>query len=955
MCAGQYHTCVILANGRVRCWGTNDVNQLGTGEEQSYFTRYVDGRDVLTKGMGDAFLEDAFVDEPNYVARHLACGSYHTCAVLDDGRVKCWGSNTGGRLGIGSLTNGESSTSLYYLGGRLPNVPLGTGRDAKDVSCGLEHCCAALDDGKVKCWGQDTETLPYLGSGMYDRSSEWLGYLQDVVDKSQLPVDDPEYDDDPWLNVAFPAGSFATRVAVGRYHSCAILADGAEVRCWGQNDSGQLGLGHITFVGHPSDMEAAPPVDLGRDQSTGAPLRVSKLALGSYHSCALLTDGGIKCWGNGASGRLGYGEYISRGDGSGAMGDRLPRVNLGRAAVDIALGYEHSCALLDDHTVKCWGSNNYGQLGVGDTSNRGESPSDMGDALPTVDFGGRTAYRIMAGSQSHISCALLRGSDCDACRDEMVCWGQNQYNVLGTGDLYDRGKEPLDLVGLFVDVGSVKPHGDSAVESYPDPDVPAPAPLSGRASVRGIQFTCALMEDRRVKCFGNNDYDLLSIADDVANDMIGDSYDGDSAPFSRIGRTGDPAHHIVALAAGPYHACAVTIKGALWCWGNCISSNYNGYSQLCPTNTGGTLYFPDGAKVKFISAGNGFTCIITYDDRTRCWGTNGEGQLGFGREHTSSRSWVSSEVTEGIDLGTGRHAVYISAGHTHACAALDDGSVKCWGSNWDSELGNGLGGEQNRDNMYQKVGEHRRHGFDSDTMGDNLPRVDLGTGQTASQVEACHRFSCAILDQGGKVKCWGSNYYGVIGAGHRNNIQQDMGDSHPFVNLGDDFEAKQLACVGESVCAVSTTGVVKCWGRVGEYGQLGLGYHEYTKPTLGGDSATDPSPLPSVDVGTGYYAQSLSGGGHADQLMRHMCAHLLPTSDCASLRTAAGLDPAECRAAVKCWGEGGYGRLGNFNSGYHVGEYPGEMGDNNPILDFGAGVLPATQTVFPPHYPAPSP
>ena len=539
MCAGQYHTCVILANGRVRCWGTNDVNQLGTGEEQSYFTRYVDGRDVLTKGMGDAFLEDAFVDEPTYVARHLACGSYHTCAVLDDGRVKCWGSNTGGRLGIGSLTNGESSTSLYYLGGRLPNVPLGTGRDAKDVSCGLEHCCAALDDGKVKCWGQDTETLPYLGSGMYDRSSEWLGYLQDVVDKSQLPVDDPEYDDDPWLNVAFPAD-----------RSRRASRSGGITRARSSRTARRFGAGG-KMIPDSSDSDTSPSWDTRATwrrrrrwtwAATSPRARRSRLEARARVLSLVRAPDGRR---NQVLGKWSLRKarvrriYKSRG-WVRCHGDRLPRANLGRAAVDIALGYEHSCALLDDHTVKCWGSNNYGQLGVGDTSNRGESPSDMGDALPTVDFGGRTAYRIMAGSQSHISCALPAGSDCDACRDEMVCWGQNQYNVLGTGDLYDRGKEPLDLVGLFVDVGSVKPHGDSAVESYPDPDVPAPAPLSGRASVRGIQFTCALMEDRRVKCFGNNDYDLLSIADDVANDMIGDSYDGDSAPFLEDRKNGRP-------------------------------------------------------------------------------------------------------------------------------------------------------------------------------------------------------------------------------------------------------------------------------------------------------------------------------------------------------------------------------------------------------------------------------
>jgi hypothetical protein len=109
---------------------------------------------------------------------------------------------------------------------------------------------------------------------------------------------------------------------------------------------------------------------------------------GQAHTCALLDNQQLKCWG-GNGGRLGLGDAVTRGDGPGEMGDSLPAVNLGtgRTASAIGSGFGvHVCASLDDGQFKCWGGNNNGELGLGDTLTRGASPGQMGDALLPVDL-----------------------------------------------------------------------------------------------------------------------------------------------------------------------------------------------------------------------------------------------------------------------------------------------------------------------------------------------------------------------------------------------------------------------------------------------------------------------------------------------------------------------------------------------------------------------------------------
>jgi alpha-tubulin suppressor-like RCC1 family protein len=154
------------------------------------------------------------------------------------------------------------------------------------------------------------------------------------------------------------------------------------------------------------------------------------LAAGGDHTCALLEGGQIKCWGSNAFGELGIGvNETGWGDQPGEMGNNLPIVDLGsgRTALAVSAGETHTCALLDTHQVKCWGGNDRGQLGLDSTVGRGTLPADMGDNLPAVNLGtGRTALAIATGSWH--TCAVLD-------THQLKCWGDNAYGEAGQDDL----------------------------------------------------------------------------------------------------------------------------------------------------------------------------------------------------------------------------------------------------------------------------------------------------------------------------------------------------------------------------------------------------------------------------------------------------------------------------------------------------------------------------------------
>ena len=350
---GTAHSCGLLDNNTIKCWGLGSSGQLGYGATSTLG----DGAGE----MGDAL---ATIDlGTGRTAKQIATGSSHSCAVLDNNTVKCWGLGTNGQLGYGTTTSlGRSSGQM---GDALATIDLGTGRTAVAISAGLAHTCAVLDNATVKCWGLNTDGQLGLG---------------DTDDRG----DDPGEIGDALAIINLGTGRTVKALSSGDAHTCAIL-DNNSVKCWGGNGNGRLGYGDTDDRGDTSGEmgDALSAVSLGTGRTANS------ISLGSGHTCVILDNSEVKCWGNGASGRLGYGATTSLGDASEEMGESLAVVDLGtsRTAKAIKAGDAHTCAVLDNFTVKCWGSGSNGRLGTGATLSLGDEANEMGNALNAISLG----------------------------------------------------------------------------------------------------------------------------------------------------------------------------------------------------------------------------------------------------------------------------------------------------------------------------------------------------------------------------------------------------------------------------------------------------------------------------------------------------------------------------------------------------------------------------------------
>jgi E3 ubiquitin-protein ligase HERC3 len=411
-------SCAVMADGRVKCWGSNWAGQLGLGDKVN--------RGEAPLQMGSAL---PYVDlGSGRTAKAVAVGGSHACAILNNDQVKCWGRNffIHGQLGLGDDVDRGGRPG--EMGDVLPTVNLGTGRTAKQLSAAADHTCAILDNDKVKCWGDNT-----AGS---------LG-LGDQRERGVRPSD--MGDSLPYVDLG--TGRTAKAVAVSRQHVCALL-DNNGVKCWGAAVDGRLGLGDDKSRGEISGQmgDALPLVNLGTGRTAKA------VVVRGVASCAILDNNAVKCWGfNGNGGILGLGDIKSRGASPADMGDALPFVNLGsgRTAISLSGGGAFFCAALDNGKIKCWGQGDQGCRGTGDTDSAGYLPETMGDGLPFVDLGANvTVKSISAGNRS--ACAILGD-------DSMKCWGSNVSGNLGLGDQNDRGDQPGEMGGALAPVKLVGP------------------------------------------------------------------------------------------------------------------------------------------------------------------------------------------------------------------------------------------------------------------------------------------------------------------------------------------------------------------------------------------------------------------------------------------------------------------------------------------------------------------
>jgi alpha-tubulin suppressor-like RCC1 family protein len=329
--AGSDHTCALLDTGAVRCWGGSYFGDLGYGNTNDI------GDNEFPKDAGDVEIGDPVVS--------LALG-FGTCALLDAGKVRCWGYGGHGENGNENTEHiGDDETPAS--GGEVD-----LGGTAIQISVGGGQRCALLDTGSVRCWGE----------GGYGQ----LGYGNtENIGDDETPASAGDVD----------VGGLVVKIACGDYHTCALL-DAGNVRCWGANDWGQLGYGNAVDgddgnVGDDEAPASAGDVDVGGT--------VTDLFAGGLHTCALLDTGTLRCWGYGNQGQLGYASHDNGGDDEtpAELGD----VDVGGTVVTAELGWVHTCALLDTGKLRCWGSSQWGQLGywnhdwIGDD----ESPSAAGD------------------------------------------------------------------------------------------------------------------------------------------------------------------------------------------------------------------------------------------------------------------------------------------------------------------------------------------------------------------------------------------------------------------------------------------------------------------------------------------------------------------------------------------------------------------------------------------------
>ncbi len=308
----------------------------------------------------------------------VAIGLDHMCAVLTDGAVKCVGNNTSGQLGS-TVNNGVMSVN-----NSPQTVPL-TG-PAGAIIAGQFFTCALLRDGAVQCWG--TNQYGQLG----------VAYHSGTIDPTPSPQT---------LSLTGPA----TLIAGGKFqHSCAVI-QGGSVQCWGSNFYGNL----ASAINAGTSFNPLLPVGGGvGGVTTGA-------AAGNSHTCVTKQDGAVECFGNNYRGQLGGSTNLNTGNANSAPS----AATLGAAATQVAAGQGSTCALLSGGSVSCFGDNEYGQLG-----NSTDVGASVAHPVPTAVTGLAGPVLKIAAGYNH-ACAIIQSGP-------VQCWGMN-----GTGQL---GQDPSTLV-----------------------------------------------------------------------------------------------------------------------------------------------------------------------------------------------------------------------------------------------------------------------------------------------------------------------------------------------------------------------------------------------------------------------------------------------------------------------------------------------------------------------------
>jgi alpha-tubulin suppressor-like RCC1 family protein len=388
--SGLSQTCALHATGTLNCWGANTKGQLAqsvTSPSSFLLPQQVD--------TGAGYLQ-------------IANGSGYSCGITSSGALKCWGLNTYGQLGNGSIINSAAPILID------PSVAY------SKVGLGQSHSCGITTAGTLKCWGDGT--YGQLGNGTYG-----AGTTPAVIDPgtsySQISLGTIHtcgvtttgvlkcwgYNTNGGVGngvttlnttpVVIDSGVSYSQISLGSYHSCGITSTGI-LKCWGYNVNSQIGNGTVT--------QSTTPVVIDSGVS------YSQIGLGTSHTCGITTAGALKCWGLNTNGQL--------GNNSTVISSTPFLIDSGTNYSQVVSGSNHTCGITTAGALKCWGGNAQGQLGNNSTS---QSLSPI-----TIDSGVTYTKLSPMPTATH-TCAITSATATPA--NTLKCWGDNSNSQIGQG------------------------------------------------------------------------------------------------------------------------------------------------------------------------------------------------------------------------------------------------------------------------------------------------------------------------------------------------------------------------------------------------------------------------------------------------------------------------------------------------------------------------------------------
>ena len=810
--AGQHHVCITESDGGMKCWGYSNHGQVGYGSTSNqihpidYQKNYgsnmeihqvslgrahscgIDSEDeLLCWGYSGQYQNGYNTGQYQYPYKFwngasnihytpiatISAGADYNCAIKYDSNVWCWGKNTHGQVGDGT-TAGYSNPTM---------VDFPSGVSAKSISAGGDHTCIISQDDDLYCWGLNSNGQLGLGN----------------TTSSSYPI-----------KVQISGSRSVLAVSTGNAHTCAILDD-YSIQCWGDNDYGQIGDGTTDDRNQPTTVILSGQND---------PIQISS---GYRSTCALFEDGKLQCWGQNNYGQLGIGSTVDS-----ASPQALTSINH-LQAYDITVGENHACALFHDGAPRCWGQNNFGQLGIGSTSTQYEPQIISGYS------NSNNSHSFFAGFNYSIPISVAGwnyNSSIIGNSNQNITWDENNhtlelsewlpvgnytshlsfsnqntvihlnfsFEIIYTVDVYnDRisshsgGMSIIDKPSYNIpieietgnggtcfitsnDVNYCQGTGSNGQLGYGSTGSPTtPTKIKNfeeplKSLSMKYQHSCGIDHENTLWCWGYNQYGQLGIGNT-------NQYSERQEVTQDI--TGKELGIIQQVEVGfYYHSCAI-IDFSAYCWG------YNNYGQLGDSTTSNRykpteVSAPDNARFTDLSIGAHQSCGIIENGSVYCWGRNNYGQLG-------DNSTGDSHLPNYTMIPGNSKAIAITSGLHHSCALMDNNSIYCWGYNNRGQLGDG-----------------------SYTTGYKPVMSNFNPTSRIVQISAGGEFTCALIENG-SIYCWGQNSYNQVEGDESDELSSSTPNPY-YVNITENGNFASFDSGNSNICAITKSSDIRCWG-----------------------------------------------------------------------------------------------------------------------------------------------